>query len=66
VADAARLLPILAMAALLAPDFILSGGGAGATAPWLAYLFLAWAALIGLAWWIARRHAREAPDGSNG
>ena len=51
------------MAALLAPDFILSGGGKGATAPWLAYLFLAWAGLIALAWRIARIHARAERGG---
>ena len=63
-ADAARLLPALGAALLLAPDLLLSGGaGQGATAPWLLRLFAAWLLLIGLAAWVARRHARLDPDG---
>ncbi|CUH37267.1 hypothetical protein JSE7799_01274 [Jannaschia seosinensis] len=58
-ADAARLLPFLGAAAFLLPDLVLSGGaGAGATLPWLVYLFAVWAVLIGLALHIARRAAR--------
>ncbi|MEM8848844.1 MAG: hypothetical protein AAGE03_02300 [Pseudomonadota bacterium] len=64
-ADAARLLPFLGAALLLAPDLILSGHPAaeGATAPWLNYLFAAWLVLIGLAAWIARLHLRDGGPG---
>ena len=60
VIDAARLLPFLGAALVLLPDLVLSdgAGGDGATVPWLTYLFASWLALIGLALWIARRHAR--------
>ena len=60
--DAARLLPFLGAALLLAPDLVLSGGPAaeGATAPWLAYLFAAWGVLIGLAAWLSRGLRGEA------
>ena len=57
-ADAARLLPVLGLALMLAPDVLLAGGGSGATAPWLVWLFGAWALLIGLSAVVARRHAR--------
>ena len=58
--DAARLLPFLGAALVLLPDLVLSdgAGGDGATVPWLTYLFASWLALIALALWIARRHAR--------
>lgn len=54
--DGARLLPVLGLALLLLPDLILSGSDAarGATRAWGVYLFVAWAALIVLAVWIAR------------
>ena len=60
--DAMRLLPALGAALFLAPDLVLSGGGRGATAPGLVYLFAAWAALIALAAWAARARRRDAPD----
>ncbi|WP_299812965.1 hypothetical protein [uncultured Jannaschia sp.] len=58
--DGARLLPVLGAALFLLPDLVLSDGAAGdgATVPWLTYLFASWSALVGLALWIARRHAR--------
>ncbi len=61
--DAARLLPVLGLAALLLPDLVLSGSDAatGATRPWLVYLFAAWAGLIILAIWIAHRIRSETP-----
>ncbi|SFI58577.1 hypothetical protein [Jannaschia pohangensis] len=63
IADAARLLPFLGGVLFLVPDLVLSGSATeGATAPWLAYLFVAWAALIGCAFWIARLHARARDD----
>ena len=51
------------MALLLLPDLALSGGPAaeGATAPWLLYLFGAWACLIGLSFWIGRLLIASAP-----
>ncbi|WP_308915605.1 hypothetical protein [Jannaschia sp. LMIT008] len=57
--DAVRLLPLLGVGLFLLPDLMLSGtpGAAGATAPWMAYLFAAWTVLIALAWWLSR-HAR--------
>ncbi|WP_179380096.1 hypothetical protein [Jannaschia marina] len=67
VADGARLLPFLGGALFLLPDFVLSDGpaAAGATAPWLIYLFASWLMLLGLAAWLGRLHLRaeaEAPD----
>ena len=70
-ADAARLLPVLGAALFLAPDLPLAAVG-GATGAWLAYLFAAWALLVGLAAWLARAHLRaeregdDAGDGSGG
>lgn len=67
-ADAARLLPVAGTAAILLPDVILSDPVAaeGATVPWLAYLFAAWVALIGLTAWLARAHARAESGGPKG
>ena len=61
--DAARLLPALGVALFLAPDLLLSGGdGTGsATAPWLIYLFIVWALLIGLSGFLARRISQTDP-----
>ncbi|MBM2577611.1 hypothetical protein JQC91_14990 [Jannaschia sp. Os4] len=64
--DAARLLPLLGAVLLIAPDLVLSGRGAGATAPGLVYLFAAWAGVIALAALIARAVNRDrdpAPGG---
>lgn len=62
IADAARLLPVLGIALFFAPDLILSGeAGIGATAPWLLWLFVAWAVLIGLAALVSRAHLRMDP-----
>lgn len=60
--DALRILPFFGVILFLVPDLILSDGpgAAGATTPWLIYLFLAWFALIGLAFSLARGAAREA------
>ena len=60
-ADAARLLPFLGAVLFLIPDLVLSDdpAAAGATAPWLTYLFASWLGLIGLALWIGRLHMRD-------
>lgn len=64
IADAARLLPLLAVAMLLLPDLLLSDPSVakGATAPWLVYFFCAWLTLIALAAWLARKVTRHGPD----
>ncbi|KIT14430.1 hypothetical protein [Jannaschia aquimarina] len=62
VADAARLLPVLGLALLIAPDLLLSGAaGKGATAPWLLYLFGALFILVVLAFLVARSFLRTPP-----
>ena len=67
-ADALRLLPVLGAALFLAPDLILGGGEAadGATAPWGAYLFAAWASLVALAALLARPGRGPVAGGRNG
>ena len=66
--DAARLLPFLGVLLFLLPDLALSAGpgSEGATAPWLVYLFLAWAVLVVLAIWLSRLHLRLIADASAG
>ena len=67
-ADAARLLPVAAVALVLLPDFLLSGTPAaeGATAAWLAYLFGAWLALIAATAALTRALRRAARDETSG
>ncbi|SDZ22674.1 hypothetical protein SAMN05444004_10834 [Jannaschia faecimaris] len=67
IGDAIRLLPLLGVLLFVLPDLALSGGpaAAGATAPWLIYLFAAWFLLVGLAAWLGylHTHAEETPAG---
>ena len=55
VMDAARTLPFLGTALVLAPVLIPEAGEEGATRAGVIYLFVLWCVLIAAAFWIARR-----------
>ena len=53
--DAARTLPFVGTALVLAPVLIPEAGEEGATRAGVIYLFVLWCVLIAAAFWIARR-----------
>jgi hypothetical protein len=66
--DAAALLPLAAAVLLLPPIVLIFAAPAtiGGVPLIVAYVFLAWAAVVLSAWFIARGHERNAGDGRPG